>query len=508
MSIPIIVGVGQFTERIDDPNYQALSVVDLGAQAARRACEDALSVEQLAPAIDVVAGVRQFEISTPNAEAVFGRSNNFPRSVMQRLGHQPERAVLEVVGGQSPQKLVNEFAEAIAVGQAQMVLLVGAEAISTQRHLISQGQKPDWSETVAGSLEDRGYDIDDLVTPDLLRHQLFSAIPGYALFDNARRRRLHTSRDDYRREIGALFAPFTGVAAQNPYATAPKAYSAEELATITERNRLVADPYTRLVVARDQVNQAAALLLTSVEKARELGIPEDKWVYLHGCATAKEHTPMQREDLSRSPAAVKASAAALRAAGKTMQDMDYVDLYSCFASPVFNIADAFGLATDGSRSLTVTGGLPFFGGAGNNYSMHAIASMAELLRAKPGSFGFVGANGGFMSKYAVGIYSTTPARWKEVDSKPIQDEIDGLPSPQVADEPHGRGQIETYTISYGRDRATAIIVGRLDDTNERFLAVSERNDAETVKRLEQEEPLGKAIKVHPSGKGYNVFALV
>src|SRR5919109_1049720 len=136
-----------------------------------------------------------------------------------------------------------------------------------------------------------------------------------------------------------------------------------------------------------------------------------------------------------------------------MAEMAFIDLYSCFASPVFNIADAFGLAADDPRGLTVTGGLPFFGGAGNNYSMHAIASMAERLRAQPGSFGFVGANGGFMSKYAVGIYSATPARWKNVDSKPIQDEIDALPSPQVANEPHGRGQIETYTINYGRDRA-------------------------------------------------------
>src|SRR5436309_6511788 len=268
MHTPILVGVGQYTDRIEDPKYRALSLVELGAEATRRALNDALNIEQLAPQIDVVAGVRQFETSTPDAVAPFGRSNNFPRSVMQRIGSQPERAVLEIVGGQSPQHLVNEFAEAIAAGQAQMVLLVGAEALSTQRHLLGQGQKPDWSETVAGSLEDRGYGIDGIMTPDLVRHQLWSAIPGYALFDNARRARVGQTRQIYRHSIGELFAPFSRLAAHNPYATAPKAYSAAELATVTERNRLVADPYTRLVVSRDQVNQAAALLLTSVEKAR------------------------------------------------------------------------------------------------------------------------------------------------------------------------------------------------------------------------------------------------
>src|SRR5215213_6250342 len=510
MHTPILVGVGQYIDRIEDPEYRALSVVELGAEAARRALNDALDVTQLASRIDVVAGVRQFEISTPDAVAVFGRSNNFPRSVMQRLGHQPARAVLEVGGGQSPQKLVNEFAEVIAAGQAQLVLLVGAEAISTQRHLSSQGQKPDWIETIAGSLEDRGYGIDGIMTRDLIRHQLLSASSGYALFDNARRARLGQARDAYRQSIGRLFAPFTRVAAQNPYATAPKAYSAAELATVTERNRLIADPYTRLVVSRDQVNQAAALLLTSVEHARALGIPEDTWVYLHGYAHAAEHTILERADLSRSPAAIRASETALAAAGKTMAEMAFIDLYSCFASPVFNITDAFGLPTDGSRGLTMTGGLPFFGGAGNNYSMHAIASMAVRLRAQPGSFGFVGANGGFMSKYAVGIYSTTPAAWKAVDSAPIQAAVDALPQPTIAERPIGSAQIETYTVEY--DRAgrpeRGIIIGQLGDGS-RFIANTPDGDSETLQRLadEQAEPVGMVGHVGPGLDGRNIFRL-
>ena len=194
MTTPILVGVGQSTERVEDAQYQALSVVELAARAARRAVDDALTTDQLARHIDVVAGVRQFETSTPDAVAVFGRPSNFPRSVMQRLGHQPARAILEVGGGQSPQKLVNEFAAAIAGGEARMVLLVGAEAISTQRHLLNRGTRPDWSESVDGSLEDRGYGLDSIMTPDLVRHRLTSAIPGYALFDNARRARLGQTR--------------------------------------------------------------------------------------------------------------------------------------------------------------------------------------------------------------------------------------------------------------------------------------------------------------------------
>lgn len=51
------------------------------------------------------------------------------------------------------------------------------------------------------------------------------------------------------------------------------------------------------------------------------------------------------------------------------------------------VADGLGLSADDSRGLTVTGGPPFFGGAGNNYSMHAIAETVALLRATPGAYG-------------------------------------------------------------------------------------------------------------------------
>jgi acetyl-CoA C-acetyltransferase len=330
------------------------------------------------------------------------------------------------------------------------------------------------------------------------------------MFDNARRARLGQSRAAYRHSIGELFAPFTRVAAQNPYASAPKAYRAEELATNTERNRLVADLYTRLVVSRDQVNQAAALLLTSTERARELGIPEDTWVYLHGYAYATERSILEREDLGRSPAAIRVGEAALAAAGKTMAEISFIDLYSCFASPVFNIADAFGLDADDPRGLTVTGGLPFFGGAGNNYSMHAIASMAERLRAQPGSFGFVGANGGFMSKYAAGIYSTTPAKWKQVDSGPIQAEIDALPSPGIAERPIGPARIETYVVEYDRagQPERGLIIGRLGDRS-RFIANVADGDAETLQQLADEhaEPIQMAGHVGPGLDGRNLFRL-
>ena len=79
------------------------------------------------------------------------------------------------------------------------------------------------------------------------------------------------------------------------------------------------------------------------------------------------------------------------------------------------------LADDDPRGLTLTGGLPYFGGPGNSYSLHGIAETVTQMRDKPGRFGFVGANGGIMSKYSVGIYSTEPRRWRDSRSAELTD---------------------------------------------------------------------------------------
>lgn len=167
---PIIVGVGEASERIDAPDYKALSPVELAAAAARAALDDALSVAAIAPHLDLVAGIPQFEISGEHAVAPFGRADNFPRAVANRIGADPARAILEPVGGQGPQHLVNEFAQAIAKGETGMALFFGSEAISTVRHLMSQGEKRDWSETVGGQMEFRGYGLEGLVTMELAGH--------------------------------------------------------------------------------------------------------------------------------------------------------------------------------------------------------------------------------------------------------------------------------------------------------------------------------------------------
>jgi len=241
---PIIVGVGQFTERLDSPGYRALSACDIAAEASRRAFADALSMDRLGPAVDAIATTRTFEDSTPARAQPSGKSNNFPRSIAHRLGIQPELAVWEKAGGNSPQQLVSEFFERVASGEVAMALVTGAENMSSARALKAAGKMADWAETVDGAVEDRGLGLKGLVTRYNAMHKVLGAPVGYALSENARRSRLGLTRRAYALEMGRLFAPFTKVAAANPLSSSEQcAMTAEELITPSERNRLIADPY-------------------------------------------------------------------------------------------------------------------------------------------------------------------------------------------------------------------------------------------------------------------------
>lgn len=495
---PIIVGVGEASERIQAPVYQAWSPVDLATEAARRALDDAGGAH-LAGQIDTLASIRQFEISTPAAVAPFGASNNFPRSVANRIGARPDRAILEVSGGQGPQHLVNEMAQAIADGRVGMALLVGSEAISTVRHLQTSGEQRTWSEEVEGGLEDRGFGLGGLLSEPLISHGARTPIQLYALFENARRRRLALGREAYRQAMAELFAPFTQVAADNPHAMSREVYSAEALATVTAQNRLTSDPFPRRMVARDQANQGAAVLLTSVGLARRLGIAQDRWIFLHGGADVAERTVIERQDLSRSPASIAAAKAGLAAAGAGVDEIDLFDLYSCFPIAVFNICEGLSIDPHDPRGLTVTGGLPFFGGAGNNYSMHAIASMIRRLRERPDAKGFIGANGGFLSKYSVGIYSATPRAWTGFSSVALQAEVDSWTAPVLADPAPGQGIIETYTIDYSAPEPRGLVIGQ-DADGRRFVAMTGK-DSPLMKALIEQEPLGGQVAYSPDEKG-------
>jgi acetyl-CoA C-acetyltransferase len=228
-------------------------------------------------------------------------------------------------------------------------------------------------------------------------------------------------------------------------------------------------------------------------------VPQEKWVYLHGCADAADlWFPLDRQNFHSSPAMRRTGQLALEMAGIGLDRIDYIDLYSCFPVAVEIGAEELGLALDDPRGLTVTGGLPYAGGPGNNYAMHSIAAMLGKLQAKPGSWGLTTANGWYLTKQSTGVYSTTrPDKpFERQDPKVLQAEIDALPHPAVTEAPQGIARIETYTVVHRREGPfMGIVIGR-DEADRRFAAVTP-NDPETLAGLESGEQVGRTGRVGP-----------
>ena len=230
---PVIVGVGQSVERIEDPGYSGLSAADLASRAAQAALDDSGIADRARALVRVVGAVRTFEDSNA-APSPFGKPDKFPLAVARRLGITPARAVLDKVGGQSPVTILMAMGEAIRSGETDAALIFGAEAMSSARHLSSRGETRDWAETDAGAIEDLGLGVKGLLSPLAIAHGVVSPPVAYALMENARRARLGLDQAAYAQAMGDLFAPFSHIAAANPYSSAAApALSAHDIATPT-----------------------------------------------------------------------------------------------------------------------------------------------------------------------------------------------------------------------------------------------------------------------------------
>ena len=500
---PIIIGVGQLTEPVPENLQEASSHVDIAAKASAIALADAQNAS-LAQHIDVIATVRFFTDSHPTFRSPFGGSNNVPRSIAKRINANPEKAIYDCVGGDAPQKLVAEFAEKLANGSCEVVLLTGGEAMANTKAAQKQKITLDWNEQIEGSLEDRGISSGRLITGTEFVHQVVLPMQYYGLMENARRADLKQDLASYSKDMGEEFSQLTKIAANNIHAVDRKEYTAEELITPAKDNPLIIAPYTKRLIAKDRVNQGAAILLTTVGKAIELGIDQDKWIFLHSYTDVKDRVLLERNQLGHSKAMEESLHGALAAIDKKQIDIKHFDIYSCFPIVVSECRSILGIDKKDSRPLSQTGGLPYFGGPGNNYSMHGIASLVETLRQDRGSFGLAYANGGWMSKHAVGIYSTTPTtdEWTVQESINLQKNVDSDTKFTVDPFPNGPAILETYTAHYFKGfPVKAIVVGRLKHNNKRFYASTPMADSNTVQELVKGTALGQTIYVEADPKG-------
>ena len=495
---PIIVGVSQQTYRDLDP---ARTPVDALADVAGGALADAgvpsTAVDALVTIPFLAEQVPQLApLLTPHPGA----------ALADRLGMNAALLTSDY-GGNLPQWFVNRAADWLVAGRYRMLLLTGAELMATLLGTLrGGGDLPAWRTGGDRPAEDLGAGKASSL-PAEHAHGLFEPIVTYPLFESALRHARGLSEEAQREQLGELVAAMSAVAAAHPHAWRRDALTAEAALSQADGNRIITWPYNKCMNAIAAVDMAAAVLLTTAGEARRLGIDPSRWIYLHGGAEASDvWYAAEREDFHRSPALAAAGAGALAQAGVDIDGIDWFDLYSCFPSAVTVACDSLGLAVDDPRGVTVTGGLTLFGGPGNNYSTHAIAEMVARLRAAGRGTGMVTANGGYLTKHAVGIYGAAPPQrpWGERDPAAAQAAVARDRHPRLRD-PAGTEsvQVEAHAVRFDRDGpATAVLVCRLDD-GQRCLAQAS-GDAGLLARLAHDDCIGLAGKV-AAGEPVNAF---
>jgi acetyl-CoA C-acetyltransferase len=462
-----------------------LEPVDLMAAAAHQAADARVLAE-----IDSIRVVNVLSVHYRDPALLLG----------QRIGAGTFSTRYSGIGGNVPQTLVNRTCADIQQGRADVVLVAGAEMWRTRRALRADGQRLAYTEQdesvalpegsnenvpMAGAAEDR------------IRLDRPAYI--YPLFEQALRVSTGESVDDHRRRVAELWARFNQVAVQNPHAWIRKPVAAEEISQPGPANRMISWPYTKLMNSNNMVDQGAALILTSAEAASRLGIPDDRWVFPYAGTDAHDtYAISERAELHRSPAIRIGGTRALELAGLGIDDMDYVDLYSCFPSAVQVAAAELGLAVDdAARPLTVTGGLTFAGGPWNNYVAHSIATMAGLLTANPGSRGLITANGGYLTKHSFGVYGTQPPksefRWEDTQSA-----VDSEPTRTAVTEWEGVGTVEAWTTPFDRDgRPEKAFLSVRTPDERRTLAVI--TDPSAAAQTVDDDIGGAKVTVHADG---------
>ncbi|CAB4888741.1 unannotated protein [freshwater metagenome] len=368
----------------------------------------------------------------------------------QQLGLAPRETALTTNGGNSPQTLVNTTALHIQSGEIDLAILAGGEASRTRMKARREGVELEWPKAPEGQTPRvLGEDL-DMSHPSERAHGVFMPVQVYPMFETAIRAAAGRTVDEQQRIATELWARFSEVAAANPNAWLQQARTAEEIRTPSPANRTIGFPYTKYMNSNNDVDMGAALIMCSAAKAEELGVPRDRWVFVHAGTDCHEHSFMSnRDSFARTPAVEIGGQMALELAGLTIDDIDIVDLYSCFPSAVQLGAQSLGLSLD--RQLTRTGGLPFAGGPWNNYVMHAIATVMHDLRSGAGTTGLVWGNGGYATKHSFGVYSTlAPAQpfrhaspQAQIDARPRRELVDGA-------EAAGDVTIEAYTVIHDR----------------------------------------------------------
>jgi acetyl-CoA C-acetyltransferase len=467
--IPVIVGVGEITDRPKEI-AAGLEPLTLLEEALKRAEADS-------------GGKLLGEISSLDiVNFLSWRYRDPEKQLADRLGIKPKHAYYGPVGGESPIRYLHEAAQRIARGECSVAAVCGAEAQSSATKAERAGVKLPWT-PFAHDVEEpkRGAAFQK---PMAVKLGVFRPVTVYPFYEAATSAHWGQTPRQAMAESGQLWSTYSGVAVQNPNAWLKRSFISDEITTPTPENRLIAWPYTKLMVANPTVNMGGAVLLTSLAKARAAGVAEDRLVYVWGGASAEEPRDyLIRDQFYESHPQNAVLRAVMDLVGGDGQAFDAIELYSCFPCVPKMARRTLGLGPD--VQPTVTGGLTFFGAPLNTYMTHAACAMVRKLR-RGGKLGLLYGQGGFVTKHHALVLSRQSPQAPLAQDSSVQAEADSHRGtvPDFVTEAKGRGAVESFTVIYGRSGEVehGVVMLRTND-NARALARVPAQDGATLAHL-------------------------
>ncbi|NOX34915.1 MAG: hypothetical protein GXP56_14505 [Deltaproteobacteria bacterium] len=425
------------------------------------------------------------------------------------LGATPKFTHVSGIGGNSPQTLINMAAGKIARNELDSVLIAGAEAY------VQRGTDSKRVESALFRGIPKDYPGDDLIgsTPLEKTHGVKHPMQGFPLFETALWAASGLDLQSYLIKTGKMWSKFSRTASTHPFAWTKTTRTPEEIITPGPANRPIAFPYTKYMNSFVTVDQGAAVILMSEETAKKYLQKERQTVYFlgGGYAEDRQRFMIEKSDFTLSPPLKAAVEKALARSCMVQENLDCFDLYSCFPCAVSIAKKMIGIFDDDPRPLTLTGGLGFFGGPGNNYSLHSVATLAEKISTGKKSNGLVTALGWFMHKHAAGIYSSFPSKgkFKNHDIEDQKNCLAGQAPVKIKNQVTGSGTIETYTVMYSinHEPSYAVLYGKTRD-NFRFVART-KNHPDIFKQLTSKNMVGQEVSVKfDNSKNMNIADLV
>ena len=484
---PVIIGIGEFVDRPADVSA-ALEPLALIAQALRNADEDAGG--------GLLSRLQSIEV----VGFISWRYVDPVKQLCANLGIAPQRQVNASIGGETPTRLIHEAAVRIARGELELAAIVGGEALHSRKKARAAKQNLDWTPLASEAEAVKWPSTHFAMSRVAKKLGVVDPAQIYPFYETATQAAWNQSPAEAQAESAALWAQYAEVATQNPGAWLRSAPSAAEIAETGPDNRLINWPYPKLMTANPNVNQAAAIIVTSLAVARAQGIADDKLVHVWGGAQAIEPEDyLLRDRYDRSTAQNAVLQKAVELAGGKAENFGPMELYSCFPVVPKMALRALGLEGRG-RSPTVAGGLTFFGGPLNNYMGHATCAMVRALRATPNEIGLLYGQGGFVNKHHALVLSGKPAPTALAGDFSVQQLADAArePVPELIDDaaPYsGLANLEAFTVRYDRNGLAidGIAIVRTPQ-GQRAMARVQAEDEATLALLQSQtkSPIGSA----------------